>query len=114
MVSNDLDNLRFAIAGFGNYKRVHDIPGLGIVWVKAMEAIHHADEIIFVGFSMSDFDGMARYHMADAIQNRKQAPKRVLVIDPCADDAMQKRYELVFERVELKKQKHEYINWDEL
>ncbi len=74
-----------ALAGLGAYKQVHKIPGMKYIWSQARNKLKDAEEIIFIGFSLSEFDGMARLHFSGAKEYRrtKGTPQPIIVvIDP--------------------------------
>jgi len=103
------------VAGLGAYKELHRVPGLGLVWVGAMRAVQQADQLIVVGFSMSDFDTMAQMQLVDRMRKRheEERPLRVLVIDPAAEDsAFQRRFRSVFhDAVSFEPQRHDAFDW---
>lgn len=101
------------IAGLGAYKEVHQIPGLGLVWAHAMRSLYAAESAIFVGFSMSDFDAMAKLQFGEVARARlaEGRPLPVTIIDPFADDAFVNRFRRVFRYVDVVKQKHEEFDW---
>lgn len=76
---------RWGLAGLGPQKRVSLVPGLGVVWEHARQALYHADQIVVVGFSFSPFDRLAQIEFARVAGGRDEngatAP-RVTVIDP--------------------------------
>lgn len=104
------------IAGLGAYKQLHQIPGLGVVWAGAMQALSEADVAVVVGFSMSDFDMMAQMQFAEVARTRiqKNRPLRVLVIDPFADESAGRRFRRVFGDVDFAIQAHEAFDWSSL
>ena len=108
--------LTIGIAGLGAYKEVHQIPGLGLVWTHAMRGLYSADSAIFVGFSMSDFDTMAKLQFAEVARARfaEGRPLPVTIIDPFADDATADRFRRVFRYVNVIKQKHEEFDWSSI
>ncbi len=103
------------IAGLGAYKELHRVPELGKVWVGAMRAVYKADRLVVVGFSMSDFDGMAQMQFAGAMRAKhaEKRPLSVLVIDPAAKDcALQGRFKRVFhDCVSFVPQTHDAFDW---
>lgn len=101
------------IAGLGAYKQLHQIPGLGRVWTEAMRALHEADQVVVVGFSMSNFDAMAQLQFGDVVR-RRQLERRslnVTVVDPFADEAVRDRFTRVFRAVRFINCPHETIDW---
>jgi len=103
------------IAGLGAYKQLYQIPGLGCVWTRAMRAIHKADRIVVVGFSMSDFDAMAQLQFAEIARARQVEgrPLKVTVVDPYANDLRRQRFQRVFRTVEFIVSPHEKVNWSD-
>lgn len=104
------------IAGLGAYKQLHQIPGLGPVWAHGMQALGQADVAIVVGFSLSDFDAIAQMRFAEIARarHRKERPLRVVVIDPCMNEAGKERFRRVFRTVEFLKQHHQTVDWTSL
>lgn len=105
------------MVGLGIYKELHQIPGLGPVWVPGMKALDKADRAVIIGFSMSDFDAMAQLQFAEVARARHQKgkPLPVTVIDIHADSPeLQKRYQRVFSHVEFKKAGVESFDWSSL
>lgn len=101
------------IAGLGAYKELHKIPGLGQVWSRGMGTLYAADRAVVVGFSMSDFDAMAKMQFADVARARlaEKRPLEVFVIDPCGDKAAQDRFRSVFRSVDFACKRHEDFDW---
>ena len=102
------------IAGLGAYKQLHRIPGLGRVWTYAMRAVHEADLVVVVGFSMSDFDAMAQMQFAESarLRHAHSHPLRVIVIDPYVNEAGKNRFRRVFgTKVELVNEEHQNVDW---
>lgn len=118
---------RWGLAGLGPQKRVSRVPGLGVVWEHAREALYHADHIVIVGFSFSPFDRLAQIEFARVAGGRDESEKpspRVTVIDPAlipeADrispsglDLIQ-RIEAVFWPVKPVGARHEDFDWSTL
>ena len=101
------------IAGLGAYKQLHQIPGLGRVWTRGMQAIYEADRVIIVGFSMSDFDAMAQMQFGEVARKRQDEgrPLNVIVIDPFANETAKGRFRRVFRSVEFTDSHHEEVDW---
>lgn len=101
------------IAGLGAYKGVHQIPGLGYVWTNGMQALYKADMAVVVGFSMSDFDTMAKMQFVEVARARAKEgrPLPVLVIDPSVNEAAENRFRQVFRHVHFVRKKHEEFDW---
>jgi len=104
------------IAGLGAYKELHRVPGLGLVWARAMQALYQADLAVVVGFSMSDFDAMAQVQFAEVARarHREARPLRVIVIDTSADEAAKGRFRRVFRFVEFVQKEHQTVDWTDL
>lgn len=108
------------IAGLGQYKPLHRIPGLGVSWTGGMRALYLSDLAVIVGFAMSDFDAFAQLQFAEVARARhkKKRPLRVLVIDPGLDkdEPMKKRFQSVFRDVNVRFEvrKHEEFDWSTL
>ncbi len=77
---------RRGLAGLGRYKPLHRLPGSGPTWLAGFEALKNADELYVVGFSMSPYDTMTRFHFTSVIRSRSRLPERAVVIDPNADE----------------------------
>lgn len=112
VVPSGLPPATVGIAGLGAYKPLHRIPGLGPVWVAGMREARCADQLIFVGFSMSDFDVMAQLQFAQMARSIKESAsnQQVIVIDPYVECAVE-RYRRVFHDVETVRQAHESFDW---
>jgi hypothetical protein len=84
MDKKGLSNFRYflACAGLGRYKPLHELPGSGLTWITAFKALKEADEIYVIGFSMSPYDIMARFHFTSVVRARKKPPTRVVVVNP--------------------------------
>lgn len=107
---------RVGIAGLGAYKPLHEIPGLGRVWANGMRSLYEAGKCIVVGFSMSDFDAMAKMQLANVamIRAQEQNPLEVVVVDPYISDEGKARFRSVFRTVEFVDEAHESFNWDSI
>jgi hypothetical protein len=73
LVSEGASPRTVGIAGLGAYKQLHPVPGLGVVWTRGTRALHEADLVVVVGFSMSDFDAMAQMQSAEIARARREA-----------------------------------------
>lgn len=104
---------RVGIAGLGSYKPLHEIPGLGPVWVTGMRALRKSDSAIIVGFSMSDFDAMAQMQFAQVAKARQEEknPLHVKVIDPHMNEGLKARFQRVFRHVDFIESNHEEVDW---
>jgi hypothetical protein len=101
------------IAGLGAYKELHQIPGLGCVWTRAMRALYDADLAVVVGFSMSDFDTMAQMQFAHVARARARENRdlHIKVIDPFINQAAKDRFRRVFSSVAFIQNRHETFDW---
>jgi hypothetical protein len=112
--NRDLSNRTFGLAGLGIYKQLHMVPGLGMVWAQAMRVLYEAEEIKVVGFSLSEFDAMAKLQFAGIMSQRRadgRPPPTVKLITPNPDDAMVDRYRRVFGHVTVEAGRHEEYDW---
>ncbi len=108
---------RPALAGLGPHKELHAVPGLGEVWIRAMQAVHQANRIVVIGFQMSDFDAMAQLQFAASMMKRHEGRRspRMTVIDPGASDpAFSQRFLRVFGDVRFIPERHEGLDWSRL
>jgi abortive infection AbiH-like protein/SIR2-like protein len=118
-------DFRWGIAGLGPQKKPSKIPGLGVVWENARKSLFHADHIVIVGFSFSQYDRLAQIEFARVAAGRdeKNIPSpQITVIDPslvpqkngtlCHEGAaLIKRIETVFRPAILQGVKHENFDW---
>lgn len=102
------------IAGLGPYKELHQVPGLGSVWARAMQSLYRADQAVVVGFAMSDFDAIAQVQFAEVVRVRRHEsrPLPVIVIDPY--EASKDRLCRVFRSVKFVPKRHERFDWSSL
>ncbi len=118
IAGRDFNPLTIGIAGLGTYKELHRVPGLGPTWVRAMRAVRDAERLVVVGFSMSEFDAMARLRLSYVARTRheERRPLPVIVIDPAADcSPFQARFTRVFhDEVRFVRKSHEQFNWGTL
>jgi hypothetical protein len=76
--------------------------------------LKEADEIYVIGFSMSAYDTMARFHFGSVIREREEKPGKVVVVEPRAAK-LAETYLSVFGRpIALKVTKAEDVDWAEL
>ena len=78
-------NSELGLAGLGRHKPLHTLPGSAPTWSAAFEALKNADKVYVVGFSMSPYDSMTRFHFTAVMRLRSQPPDQVVVVDPNAD-----------------------------
>ncbi|MBN1554320.1 MAG: SIR2 family protein [Phycisphaerae bacterium] len=83
------------LAGLGRQKTLHTLPGTAQVWRNAFQALHKAHEVYVIGFSMSPYDSMARFHLTSVIHARKSPLERTVIINPSAL-SLKKNYHVVF------------------
>ncbi len=72
------------LAGLGRYKPLHTLPGSGPTWQRAFSTLKKAAEIYVIGFSMSTYDTMTRFHFASVMRTRKVPPEKVVLVVPDA------------------------------
>lgn len=114
----------FGLAGLGPCKRVSQVPGLGVPWELARQAISRAELIIIVGFSFSGFDRLAQIEFARVMAGREERNEpgpRIVVVDPLFEKrhgrmrpggpALLKRIESVFRPAECAAVGHENYDW---
>ena len=73
------------LAGLGSYKPLHRLPGSALTWVAAFDALRRAAELCVIGFSMSPYDAMTRFHFGSVMHARKHPVEKALVVDPNAN-----------------------------
>jgi len=99
VIKNRRANSRtFGLAGLGSYKPLHKLPGSALAWAKLEGAMRVAPEIYIIGFSLSEFDGLAHLYFRTAITGRHHEgmfPPNVTIIDPHAV-RLQHKFESVF------------------
>ena len=113
MDETGLSNFPYALglAGLGRYKPLHRLPGSAQTWLGAFQALSSADEIYVVGFSMSPYDTMTRFHFTSKIRRRSNPFRKVVIIDPNAL-RLAETYSTVFGRdLTLKAVKAEAVDW---
>ena len=69
---------RLGITGLGQHKPLHKLPGSAETWFEAFKALTEADEIYVIGFSMSAYDTMVRFHFTSVLRARENPLKRTL------------------------------------
>ncbi|MFM9958171.1 MAG: SIR2 family protein [Phycisphaerales bacterium] len=108
---------QFGIARLGPNKPLHEIPGLGSVWINALNALFHAKQIIPIGFSFSEYDVFARLQMLRVMQGRRKQSyePRVTVVDPgCGNEEFKKRVNALFKSVSWEPTSHQDVDWPKL
>lgn len=113
MDKSGLSNFRYfrGLSGLGSHKPLHRLPGSAKTWFTAFEALHSADEIYVVGFSMSIYDTMTRFHFTSVINDRHNPPSKVIIIDPNAEQLVETS-SIVFGRLPtLVSLKAENVDW---
>ena len=80
-----------------------------------MKALYQSDEVIAVGFAMSDFDAMAQLQFADVAMIRAHEDRALplTVVNPGLDEVAKLRYEKVFRTVKFVNMRHEELDWSE-
>ena len=70
MDKSGLTNMKYylGIAGLGQYKPLHKLPGSAKTWVEAFKALREAEEVYVIGFSMSPYDTMVRFHFTAVLR----------------------------------------------
>lgn len=106
---------RIGLAGLGQYKPLHTLPGSALTWNVAFKALSAADEVWTIGFSMSPYDTMVRFHFGSVVGLRQQPPSRVVVVDPNAE-ALAKSFRGVFGSAKLclLSQLAENVDWPKM
>lgn len=86
MLGSGVSNFRRwpGLAGLGRYKPLHTLPGSGPTWQRAFSTLEEAAEIYVIGFSMSTYDTMTRFHFASVMRTRKVPPEKVVLVVPDA------------------------------
>lgn len=116
MDKSGLTNIRYhlGIAGLGQYKPLHRLPGSATTWVEAFKALRDAEEIYVIGFSMSPYDTMVRFHFTSVVRARANPLKRTVIIDPNASFLVDSYLTMFGDPLELITKKAESITWDEV
>lgn len=111
VINSPSRNFQLGLAGLGQYKPLHRLPGSAWTWLTAFNALTKAKEIYAVGFSMSPYDSMTRFHFTSVISRRCNPPRRVVIIDPNAK-RMADAYSTVFGKdLTLMTLKAEDMDW---
>ena len=111
----DFSNDYSGLAGLGQHKLLHKLPGSARTWSAAFKALKKAEEIYVVGFSMSHYDSMVQLHFTSVIREREIPPKAVIV-DPNAKD-IKENYRAMFGddfRLTLVEEKAQNIDWNKI
>jgi hypothetical protein len=107
------------IAGLGRYKPLDRMPGSGPVWHNAGRALYQSEQIYAVGFSLSQFDSMARLHFAGAMCARAAnhiPPPKITIVDPSAS-LLKRDYQAVFGSrtpIQTIEKRAEEVDWEGL
>ncbi len=109
------NNRIFGLAGLGSYKPLHRLPGSGMVWAKASEALITAEEIYIIGFSLSAFDALAQLYFVEAIQQRdSKKPLKITLVDPNGSNIVD-RFRVVFGNdIFIEEKRSEEVDWNGL
>jgi hypothetical protein len=112
--SNPFQNQISGLAGLGSYKPLNKLPGSAKTWVNAFKALNEANEVYVIGFSMSPYDSMTRFHFKSVIRERKKPLEKIVVIDPNVAELIS-IFESIFNNsiISIAKSVKD-INWDEL
>jgi hypothetical protein len=80
MDRSGLTDIRYylGITGLGQYKPLHRLPGSAKTWVEAFKVLKEAEEIYVIGFSMSPYDTMVRFHFTSVVRTRQNPLKRTV------------------------------------
>jgi hypothetical protein len=116
MDKSGLTNIRYhlGIAGLGQYKPLHRLPGSAKTWVEAFKVLREAEEIYVIGFSMSPYDTMVRFHFTSVVRTRQNPLKRTVIIDPNASSLADSYLAMFGDPLELITEKAESITWGEI
>lgn len=99
------------LAGLGRYKPLHQLPGSARTWFSAFDALRNAHEAYVIGFSLSPYDTLARFHFASVMRERKVPLQRACIVDPCAE-RLQLSFERLFDtRVDIFAKAAEQVDW---
>lgn len=81
-----LSNFRcqIGVTGLGRYKPLHRLCGSAQTWMTAFRALKEAEEVYVVGFSMSPYDSMTRFHFTGAVTTRGEPFHSIRIVDPGA------------------------------
>ena len=105
---------QLGMANLGSHKPLHKLVGSARTWVNAFSALKRASEIYAIGFSMSAYDRMTRFHLAGAMAEREQPLRKVVLVDPNAECLMP-AYACVFgDVIEPIATGAEAVNWQQL
>lgn len=100
-------------AGMGLLKQLNSIPGIRNVWSKAFEALTNAESLIIAGFSLAEFDIMAKTLFATARQERADrnfSRQAICIIDP--SDDVQAKYRSLFGTIDKTSRRCEEFDWE--
>lgn len=116
MDEGGLSTFRYELgfAGLGRYKELHKLPGAAQTWGGAFTALKEAEEVYVIGFSMSPYDALTRFHFTARMRTREKQPDRVTIIDPNAL-SLAKGFHAVFgDPLTLIAKKAESVDWERL
>lgn len=116
MDKGGLSNFKYwlGLAGLGRYKPLHRLVGSACVWGNAFQALMQADQIYIVGFSLSPYDTMSRFHFASVMCERKKPLEKVLIIDPDAETLVQSFRPVFGDAIDPRAEKAEQVDWREV
>src|SRR3990172_4146259 len=69
--ARDFGNYGFGLAGLGSHKPLHALPGSWRTWRMAFKALKDAEVVYTIGFSLSPYDTMARFHIGALMRQRE-------------------------------------------
>jgi hypothetical protein len=113
MDKTGLNNFKYelGLAGLGSYKSLHPLPGSAKTWLNAFRALKEADEIYSIGFSMSPYDKMVRFHFASALNSRLNPVPKIVIIDPKAKKLLTSFKGVFGDSIQLINKKAENVDW---
>lgn len=116
MDKSGLANFRYlqGLAGLGRYKPLHMLVGSAPTWLRAFKALQEAEEVFVIGFSMSPYDSMTRFHFTSVVRAREKPPNRVVVTDPNAEDLAQAFASVFGNTITLNVAKAQDVDWGKL
>jgi hypothetical protein len=104
----------FGLAGLGAHKPLHKLVGSAQAWAGAFIALREAEEMYVIGFSMSPYDSMTRFHFTSIIRARENRPERVVVIDPNAVELTEAFRRVFGNTITLNVARAQDVEWDKL
>ena len=105
---------RLGLAGLGSHKPLHKLPGSAKIWDSAFQAIRDASEIFVIGFSMSPYDTMTRFHFSAVLHERQKPLLRTVVADRNAIALASSFHRVFGHPLTLVPQAAEDQNWEQV